>query len=276
MESIQARRSLPFSLPKWQHSATSLTAVRRTSRPWSSSYDTALPMLRSRSVTGWPHHLIPQISCAPAVQRDLQNHSGPGRHRGNLRCVPLGMWLDKESCRLGSGKIEGQQATRRAKLRGSEVRQRTCFASSLMRERYPPSPVLRTAVFSLGVAPASRQSCRLGSGKMDSRRLPEGRSLAGARFVNKSAVTKRVGRRPVEHYHQLPPFITPTPWVPKPKSSRRTVVNRVTSGCKSRRNRHCSNFNHNLGHEEDSQSAPLGTARHPERNRGARPFLAPR
>ena len=70
-------------------------------------------MLRSRSVTGWPHHLIPQISCAPAVQRDLQNHSRPGRHRGNLRCARLGMWLDKEG---------------------------TCFASSLMRERYPPSP----------------------------------------------------------------------------------------------------------------------------------------
>ena len=30
-----------------------------------------------------------------------------------------------------------------------------------------------------------------------------------------------------------------------------------------------------LGHEEDSQSAPLGTARHPERNRGARPFSLP-
>ena len=91
----------------------------------------------------------------------------------------------------------------------------------------------------------------------------------------KSAVKKPVGRRPVEHYHQLPPFITPTPWVPKPKSSRRTVVNRVTSGCKSRRNRHGHSFNHNLGHEEDSQSAPLGTARHPERNRGARPFFLP-
>lgn len=84
----------------------------------------------------------------------------------------------------------------------------------------------------------------------------------------KSAVKKPAGRRPVEHYHQLPPLITPTPWVPKPKSSRPTVVNRVTNECKSRRDRHGSNFNHNLGHEEDSQSAPLGTARHPERNRG--------
>ena len=91
----------------------------------------------------------------------------------------------------------------------------------------------------------------------------------------KSAVKKRVGRRPVEHYHQLPPFIPPTPWVPKPKSSRRTVVNRVINECESRRDRHGSNFNHNLGHEEDSQSAPLGTARHPERNRGARPLFLP-
>lgn len=155
-------------------------------------------MLRSRSVTGWPHHLIPQISCAPAVQRDLQNHSGPGRHRGNLRCALTGMWLDKEG---------------------------TCFASSLMRE----------------------------------------------------------------HYHQLPPFITPTPWVPKPKSSRRTVVNRVISECESRRNRSWRTavtlrqklpfakaaVRSTLGHEEDSQSAPLGTARHPERNRGARPLFLP-
>ena len=76
----------PFRRRDGSNPATSLTAVRRTSRPWSTSYDTALPMLRSRSVTGWPHHLIPQISCAPAVQRDLQNHSGPGRHRGNLHC----------------------------------------------------------------------------------------------------------------------------------------------------------------------------------------------
>jgi hypothetical protein len=38
----------------------------------------------------------------------------------------LGMWLDKEG---------------------------TCFASSLMRERYPPSPVLRTAVIFTGSCP---------------------------------------------------------------------------------------------------------------------------
>ena len=35
-------------------------------------------------------------------------------------------------------------------------------------------------------------------------------------------------------------FITPTPRVPKPKSSRRTVVNRVTNECKSRRDRCCA------------------------------------
>jgi len=56
----------------------------------------------------------------------------------------------------------------------------------------------------------------------------------------KSAVLKHAGSRQVEHYHQLPPFIIPTPWVPKPKSSRRTVVNRVINECKSRRDRCCT------------------------------------
>ena len=88
----------------------------------------------------------------------------------------------------------------------------------------------------------------------------------------KSTVKKPVGRRPVEHYHQLPPFITPTPWVPKPKSSRRTVVNRVTSGCKSRRNRHGQNLPRARGRQK---SAPLGTARHPGQHRGARPLYLP-
>jgi hypothetical protein len=63
--------------------------------------------------------------------------------------------------------------------------------------------------------------------------------------------------------------------VPKPKSSRRTVVNRVINECKSRRDRHGQFYPLYLGHEEDSQSAPLGTARHPERNRGARPLSLP-
>jgi hypothetical protein len=63
----------------------------------------------------------------------------------------------------------------------------TCFASSVMRERYPPSPDLFCAR------------------------------------------------------------------VPKPKQSRRTVVDRVTSGCESRRNRAHVFY---LGHEEDIN--PLG------------------
>ena len=179
------------------------------------------PSLRCRSVTGWPHHLIPQISCAPAVQRDLQNHSGPGRHRGNLRCAPRGCGSTRKAPAL------------QAVSCGSVTRHLQCCA-----RQYFPWELPRLS------------DC-------------------------KSAVKKPVGRRPVEHYHQLPPICHTQPWVPKPKSSRRTVVNRVTSGCKSRRNRHGRNFNHNLGHEEDSQSAPLGTARHPERNRGARPLFLP-
>ncbi len=54
----------------------------------------------------------------------------------------------------------------------------------------------------------------------------------------KSVVAKRVGSRRVEHYHQLPPFVCAR--VPKPKSSRRTVVNRVINECESRRDRHGS------------------------------------
>jgi hypothetical protein len=91
----------------------------------------------------------------------------------------------------------------------------------------------------------------------------------------KSAVKKPVGRRPVEHYHQLPPFITPTPWVPKPKSSRRTVVNRVINECESRRNRHGITFNYLPRARGRQKSAPLGTARHPGQHRGARPLFLP-
>jgi hypothetical protein len=143
----------PFRCRNGSNPATSLTAVRRTSRPWSTSYDTALPMLRSRSVTGWPHHLIPQISCAPAVQRDLQNHSGPGRHRGNLRCSPLG-----DVARQG--------------------RHLLCKQSHA------------------GALPAISSAAH---GSIFHWELPR---LADC----KSAVKKPVGRRPVEHYHQLPPF----------------------------------------------------------------------
>ena len=116
----------------------------------------------------------------------------------------------------------------------------TCLASRLMRERYPPSP------------PFHRELPRLADCK--------------------SAVKKRAGRRRVEHYHQLPPFTHNHPWVPKPKSSRRTVVNRVTSGCKSRRNRHGQNLPRARGRQK---SAPLGTARHPGQHRGARPLSLP-
>ena len=80
-----------------------------------------MPMLRSRSVTGWPHHLIPQISCAPAVQRDLQNHSGPGRHRGNLRCAPTG----------GCGSTRKAPALQ-AVLCGSVTRHLQCCARQLL------------------------------------------------------------------------------------------------------------------------------------------------
>ena len=137
--------------------------------------------------------------------------------------------------------------------------------------------VLRTAVFSSGMWPTRKapalQAVSCGSVTRHLHHFHWELSRLGD---CKSAVKKRAGRRPVEHYHQLPPFIPPTPWVPKPKSSRRTVVNRVINECESRRDRHGSIFNHNLGHEEDSQSAPLGTARHPERNRGARPLFPPR
>ncbi len=111
----------PFRCRNGSNPATCLTAVRRTSRPWSTSYDTALPMLRSRSVTGWPHHLIPQISCAPAVQRDLQNHSRPGRHRGNLRCSPRGCGSTRKAPAL------------QAVSCGSVTRHLQCCARQLLR-----------------------------------------------------------------------------------------------------------------------------------------------
>jgi hypothetical protein len=185
------------------------------------------PSLRCRSVTGWPHHLIPQLCRVPASTgrspKPLRPGAAPGRH------ALLTLW--------GCGSTRKAPALQ-AVLCGSVTRHLHHFYWELPR-------------------------------------------LADC----KSAVKKPVGRRPVEHYHQLPPFITPTPWVPKPKSSRRTVVNRVTNECESRRNRACGGqyfqiakkaaVRSTLGHEEDSQSAPLGTARHPERNRGARPLSLP-
>jgi hypothetical protein len=74
----------PFRCRNGSTPAPSVTAVRRTSRPWSTSYDTALPMLRSRSVTGWPHHLIPQLCRVPAstgrTPKPPRPGAAPGRH----------------------------------------------------------------------------------------------------------------------------------------------------------------------------------------------------
>ena len=124
-------------------------ALLQFQRPWSSSQDVTTPSLRCRSVTGWPHHLIPQICRVPA---STGRSPKPLRPWGSTRaaCAAItrqGMWLDKKG---------------------------SCFASSPMRERYPPSP------------PFQRGLSRLADCK--------------------SAVAKRAGRRRVEHYHQLPPF----------------------------------------------------------------------
>jgi hypothetical protein len=100
--------------------------------------------------------------------------------------------------------------------------------------------VLRTAVFHRG---CGRQGRHLLCKQSHAGALPAISTIVPWELPRladcKSAVKKLVGRRPVEHYHQLPPFLTPTPWVPKPKSSRRTVVNRVTNECESRRDRAC-------------------------------------
>jgi len=124
------------------------------SRPWSSSYDTALPMLRSRSVTGWPHHLIPQICRVPASTgrspKPPRPGAAPGRHGAALlrrAAFSLGMWPTRKAPAL------------QAVSCGSVTRHLHHFLWELSR-------------------------------------------LADC----KSAVKKRAGRRPVEHYHQLPPF----------------------------------------------------------------------
>ena len=153
-------------------------------RPWSTSYDTALPMLKSRSVTGWPHHLTCR---APTVQGGLQNHSCLGQHQGGM--------------------------------------------------------LLRRAVRGCG-----RQGMHLLCKQRHAGALPAISIFFCAR-------------------------------VPKPKQSRRMVVNHVTSGCKSRRNRvrdwkcyfkyYCRAQHRARGRHE---SARLGTARHPGKHRGARPL----
>lgn len=125
-------------------------------RPWSTSQDAALPLLRSRSVTGWPHHLIPQLCRVPASTgrspKPPRPGAAPGRHGAAHGSIFTGDVADKEG---------------------------TCLASSLMRERYPPSPPL-----SLGVVPASRVVLRT--------------AVKWCRALLPSAG--------LEHYHQLPPF----------------------------------------------------------------------
>ena len=136
-------------------------------------------MLRSRSVTGWPHHLIPQICRVPASTGRSPKPPRPGA-------------------------APGRHATAHLRGCGRQGRHLPCKQAHA------------------GALPAISTTFHW--------ELPR---LADC----KSAVKKPVGRRPVEHYHQLPPFIIPTPWVPKPKSSRRTVVNRVINECESRRDR---------------------------------------
>ena len=144
----------PFRRRDGSNPATSLTAVRRTSRPWSTSYDTALPMLRSRSVTGLPHHLSPQLCRVPASTgrspKPLRPGAAPGRHGAALLRRAVFHW--------GCGSTRKAPALQAVSC-GSVTRHLHHFNWELPR-------------------------------------------LADC----KSAVTKRVGRRPVERYHQLPPL----------------------------------------------------------------------
>ena len=117
----------------------------------------------------------------------------------------------------------------------------TCLASRAMLERYPPSP------------PFQRGLPRLADCKSA--------VIKPSRKRDSWCIT--TNSHPLSHPHQ---------WVPKPKSSRRTVVNRVTSGCKSRRNRHGHHLRRARGRQK---SAPLGTARYPGQHRGARPLSLP-
>ena len=150
------------------------------------------PSLRCRSVTGWPHHLSPQLCRVPASTgrspKPPRPGAAPGRHgaaHGSYYggSFSLGMWPTRKAPAL------------QAVSCGSITRHLHHFHWELPR-------------------------------------------LADC----KSAVKKRAGRRRVEHYHQLPPFTHTHAMVPKPKSSRRTVVNRVTNECESRRDRHGNNL----------------------------------
>ena len=143
-------------------------------RPWSASYDAALPMLISRSVTGWPHHLTCRApACAGRSPKPPRSGAAPGRHA-------TGMWQTRNAPALQAGSC------------GSVTRHLHHFHWELSRLADCKSAVIKP------------------SRKRDS-----------------WCIT--TNSHPLSH---------PRQWVPKPKSSRRTVVNRVTSGCESRRNRH--------------------------------------
>ena len=114
----------------------------------------------------------------------------------------------------------------------------TCLASSVMRERYPPSP------------PFCRELIRLADCK--------------------SAVTKRAGSRRVEHYHQLPPFAAPGFRSRSSRGARLSTVSLAGASPAGIGAAHGSFFNRVRGRH---QSARLGSERHPGKHRGARPFF---
>ena len=134
---------------------------------------------------------------------------------------------------------------------GSVTRHFQCCARQL----------LRRAVFLLGVAPANR-------------------------LVLRTAVKLCIILLPsagLEDYHQLPPLIPPSHGF-RSRSRRGARLSAVSlagaSPAGTAPAAGSSTYSkaavcRTLGHEEDSQSAPLGTARHPERNRGARPLSLP-
>lgn len=176
------------------------------------------PSLRCRSVTGWPHHSIPQLCRVPASTgrspKPPRPGAAPGRHGAALlRSAGFyrGMWPTRKAPALQAGSC------------GSVTRHLQCCARQYFSRELPR---LADNLATWEAARWTAKGCPKGevSRERDS-------SIIGRHKSKPEA-------RPVVHYHQLPPFITPTPGVPKPKLSRRTVVNRVSSGCKSRRNRH--------------------------------------
>jgi hypothetical protein len=137
-------------------------------------------MLRSRSVTGWPHHLVStQICRVPASTgrspKSPRPGAAPGRH----------------------GAAHGSIHTGDVARQGRHLLCKQSHAGAL--------PAICTRL--------TRELSRLadnlaawGAARSRASRPPAGRSPAGARFVNKSAVTKHAGSGRVEHYHRLPPF----------------------------------------------------------------------